>query len=94
MVRIGSSGIDNLGSAGIGSVGGVASEPRTSAAASNPKSDSVSLSSAAGLVALAKSSATSRLPQIQNLKAQIKSGNYQADAGQVSHAVVESHISG
>ena len=58
------------------------------------KSDSVSLSNAASLVALAKASSTSRQAKIQTLSADVKSGRYQTDTSQVSHAVVESHIQG
>jgi anti-sigma28 factor (negative regulator of flagellin synthesis) len=91
MIRIGSSGIDNLGNGSVGSVGGVGSET-SAAAASRTKSDSVSLSNSASLVALAKSGAASRQSKIQSLSAEVKSGRYQADTSQISHAVVENHV--
>jgi anti-sigma28 factor (negative regulator of flagellin synthesis) len=94
MVRIGSSGIDNLGGGQVGSVGGVGTDTRYSGASASQKSDSVSLSGAASLVALAKSGAASRQSKIQSLSVQVKSGSYQADTAQISHAVVQSHISG
>lgn len=93
MVRIGSSGIDSLGGGQVGSVGGIGNETRSAGASGSQKSDSVSLSGAASLVALAKSGAASRQSKIQSLSAQIKSGSYQADTAQVSHAVVQSHLS-
>jgi anti-sigma28 factor (negative regulator of flagellin synthesis) len=91
-MRIGNGSIDSLGSGNVGSVGGAGSDSR--AAASNAKSDSVNLSSAANLVALAKAGAASRQSKVESLSAQVKSGAYQADNAQVSHAVVEGHISG
>jgi anti-sigma28 factor (negative regulator of flagellin synthesis) len=95
MVRIGTSGVDNLGSGNVGPVGGANPEGRSLAAAAgtSSKADSVTLSSAAGLVALAKSSASSASQsKLQSLSAQVKSGSYEADLGQISRAVVQSHI--
>ena len=92
-MRIGSSGIDNLGSGNIGSVGGSGSESRHSTTGASAKSDSVSLSNTASLVALAKSGAASRQFKLDSLSSVVKSGRYQADASQVSHSIVENHIS-
>jgi anti-sigma28 factor (negative regulator of flagellin synthesis) len=94
MVRIGGSGIDQLGGGSVGSVGGANSDSRSSATGASPKSDSVSLSNAANLIELAKAGAASRQSKVQSLGAEIKSGKYQADNAQISHAVVEGHISG
>ena len=94
MVRIGSSGIDNLGSGSIGSIGGATPDARPATGGPSQKSDSVNLSGAASLVALAKSGAASRQSKIQSLEAQVRSGSYQADNNEVSQAVVQSHISG
>jgi len=93
MVRIGNSGVDHLGGGSVTPIGGGGSENRSAATGSSPKSDSVSLSSSANLVALAKAGAASRQSRVQSLSADIKSGKYQSDNAEVSHAVVESHIS-
>lgn len=92
MMRIGNNGIDSLGNGSVGSVGGTGSEHRNATSGAASKSDSVSLSSAASLVALAKSSAASRQSKIQGLSADVKSGKYQSNDAQVSHAFVQSHI--
>lgn len=94
MVRIGSSSIDQLGGGSVGSVGGANSDTRSSGAGASPKSDSVSLSNAANLIELAKAGAASRQSKVQSLSADIKSGKYQADNAQTSHAMVEGHITG
>ena len=93
-MRIGNGNIDSLGSGGIGSVGGAGSESRGSTAAASSKSDSVNLSNAANLVALAKSGSASRQSKLDSISAQVKSGSYQSDSAQVSQAVVQSHITG
>jgi anti-sigma28 factor (negative regulator of flagellin synthesis) len=93
-MQISNSNIDSLGNSGVGAVGGAASGYRTSAGGVGNKSDSVSLSNAANLIALAKSSAASRQSKLQSLSAQLKSGSYQADTDVVSQALVDGHISG
>jgi anti-sigma28 factor (negative regulator of flagellin synthesis) len=92
-MKIANGSIDSLGSGNLGSVGGTGSDSRSSASASPSKSDSVSLSSAANLVALAKAGAASRQSKLEGISGLIKSGSYQADDAQVSHAVVQNHIS-
>jgi anti-sigma28 factor (negative regulator of flagellin synthesis) len=93
-MRISNGTIDSLGSGQVGSVGGTGTDSRSSAL-SNSKSDSVSLSSAASLVALAKNSAgASRQSKIDSISAQLKTGSYQAEPSEVSQAVVAGHITG
>jgi anti-sigma28 factor (negative regulator of flagellin synthesis) len=94
MVRIGNTGIDHLGGGSVGSVTGAGSENRAASAGQSLKSDSVSLSSAASLVALAKASGASRLSRVNDIGADVRSGKYQPDNAQVSHALVDDHISG
>jgi anti-sigma28 factor (negative regulator of flagellin synthesis) len=93
-MRIGNSGLDGISNGGVGSVGGTGSGDRTSASSSGTKSDSVSLSNAANLIALAKSGAASRQSKIQSISEQVKSGNYSTDSDQVSRSLVEGHITG
>ncbi len=90
-MRIGSSSVDQLGTSGTGAVGGANSDARSNAAG-GAKSDSVSLSNAASLIALAKSGAGNRQEKVQNIGSQVRSGTYQADTAQVSRAVVQGHI--
>jgi len=91
-MKIGNSGIDQLGISNTGAVNGVSPESRTSSAGSQ-KSDSVNLSNAQNLVALAKAGAASRQVKVDQIGSQVRSGQYQTDSNQVSQAVVQGHIS-
>jgi hypothetical protein len=93
-MRIGNGGLESLGNGSVGSVGGAGSDSRTSPSGSGTKSDSVSLSNAANLVALAKTGGASRQSKLESLGAQVKSGSYDSDTGLVSRLVVEGHITG
>lgn len=62
--------------------------------------DIVKLSSASQLLAVAKAlegtgnqTAVSHQAKLDNIAAQVRSGAYQADLGQVSRAIVQSHLS-
>ena len=87
-----SSSIEAFQSGKVTSVGSPDLEARSLSLPPPVKSDSVTLSSAANLVELAKASITSRQAKLDHLGALVKSGSYQSDADQVSHAVVESHL--
>ncbi len=90
-MRISNGGIDNPGGS-VGSLSGAAPDAGASALSSAAKTDSVTLANAAGLVALAKATAALRQSKVESLTSQVKSGSYQSDNAQVSHAVVEDHI--
>ena len=77
---------------GLGSVGQVGSNSRTQATEAQDRSaDSVNLSSASDLVAMAKSAQSiDRQQKIATLTAQVRSGSYQVDNQAVSQALIES----
>ena len=55
--------------------------------------DIVNLSSASQLLATVKAlGATSQQARIDSIAAQVRSGTYQADLGQVSRAIVQGHL--
>lgn len=91
-MQISHTNINSLGSGSADSVAGSQVDARSSAAVAKTKPDSVSLSDATNLVALAKASAASRQTKIDSLSEQIQSGAYQSDTAQISHAVVQGHI--
>jgi anti-sigma28 factor (negative regulator of flagellin synthesis) len=91
-MRIGNNGVDQLGTSSTGAVNGASPDSRTSSAGSQ-KSDSVNLSNAQNLIALAKAGAVSRQVKVDQIGSQVRSGQYQTDSTEVSQAVVQGHIS-
>jgi anti-sigma28 factor (negative regulator of flagellin synthesis) len=83
-------GVANSGSSG--SLESIGSDRRVSAGDADPSSsDSVQLSGASGLIALARSVGSGdRQVRLGNLTAQVQSGNYQVDSQKVSQAILES----
>ena len=77
---------------GIGSTGQVGSNSRTQGAHADDRSfDSVNLSSASELIALAKNAhPIDRQEKIAALTEQVRSGNYRVDNQAVSQALIES----
>jgi anti-sigma28 factor (negative regulator of flagellin synthesis) len=90
-MRVASNNVEQLGSGAPRAVGATASDAKTVSTGSST-SDSVRLSSAANLVALAKSASAARQSKIQDLGNQVRSGAYQTDNTQLSQAVVQGHI--
>jgi hypothetical protein len=93
-MKIGNSSIDSLIQGGTGSVNGVDSGGSSAASArAGGGSDSVRLSNASNLVALAKATSTdSSAARVQSLSSLIQAGQYQADSFQTSQAVVDGHL--
>lgn len=77
---------------GLGSVGQIGSNSRTSSSSSSDQSfDNVTLSSASNLVSAAKNATSvDRQAKIASLTAQVRSGSYQFDAQAVSQALIKS----
>jgi anti-sigma28 factor (negative regulator of flagellin synthesis) len=90
-MRVASNNVDQLGPGGPRAVGTAAPDAKT-VSNGGATSDSVRLSSAANLVALAKSASAARQSKIQDLGNQVRSGAYQTDNAQLSQAVVQGHI--
>ena len=93
-MRIGNSSLDNLIGGGPAAVNGAGTEsPAVTRTSDGSASDSVRLSSASTLIGLAKVGNTATNPaKLASLAAQLRSGQYQADTAQVSHAVVDDHL--
>jgi anti-sigma28 factor (negative regulator of flagellin synthesis) len=93
-MRIGNSSLDSLIGSGPGAVNGTGNEsPAVSRTSDGTGADSVRLSSASSLVGRAKASDAATDPaKLASLAAQLRSGQYQADTAQVSHAVVDGHL--
>jgi anti-sigma28 factor (negative regulator of flagellin synthesis) len=90
-MRVASNNVEQLGAGGPRAVGATAADTKTVGTGSSA-SDSVRLSSAANLVALAKSASAARQSKIQDLGNQVRSGTYRPDNAQLSQAVVQGHI--
>ncbi len=78
------------GGSSPGSVRSIGADPITqSGDRDDASADTVKLSNASSLVALAKTVTSSdRQAKIASLTAQIRSGSYQVNAGQVSQAII------
>jgi anti-sigma28 factor (negative regulator of flagellin synthesis) len=94
-MRIESSSIENVTN-GASYVGDVGSNSRSAnGSGASGRSDTVSLSNATNLVALAKSSSAAvGQAKLESIGAQLRSGQYQSDTAQLSRSVVQSHIQG
>ena len=92
-MRIDNGSTNSIGSGnGLGSVGQVGSNSRAQGTHGEDRSfDSVNLSSASDLVALAKNAQPlDRQEKIATLAAQVRSGSYRVDNQAVSQALIES----
>ena len=92
-MRIENGKLDSVVNSGAsGGVHSVNSDSRLSGSDADSPSDSVHLSGASSLIALARNlSAADRQSRVSTLTAQVQSGKYKIDAGQVSNAILESH---
>ncbi len=93
-MKIHDSGLQGLGGAGNSKPIRPAGQTRIeSGSPDDGGTDIVKLSSASQLLATAKAlGATSRQTRIDSIAAQVRSGTYQADLGQVSRAIVQGHL--
>ena len=90
---IGNTSIDSLlGSSGSTPVG-AADEQAPGNAQSSSRNDSVSLSNAANLGALAKTSVSpAHQAKLQSITSQVHAGQYQTDNREISRAVIGNHL--
>ena len=94
-MRIENNTVDNRIQSGPGSVEGVGSEGSSSKAQNSLATDTVRLSDARHLVALARDSTSAvQRQRLESVTSQLRSGQYQTDLAEISHAVVTSHLQG
>jgi len=93
-MKIGNASIETLVNGGAGAIGGAAADSRAAGGTqSGTSTDTVKLSNASALIALAKtSSSPAQQAKLQTLSSQVGSGQYQAESAQVSQALVAAHL--
>jgi anti-sigma28 factor (negative regulator of flagellin synthesis) len=93
-MRIESGNVGTIGGSGSsGSVRSVGGDDASSANGSHGFSDTVSLSNASSLVAMAKNiNSADRQSRVDSLTANIRSGNYRFSSGDVAQALLKQSI--